>query len=397
MKLSILAAAFMFFPFFTFAQDINFKVHLIGKFGYNFGATALVDVDKDGFLDYVYGQRGTMYWLKYISSSEWKLYDLGNGAKTDVGGVAHDVNRDGWIDFVVGDSWFENTGNPTEEKFILHWKDMIEAHDNIIADIDMDGIKDVVSISNKPDHPYTVWYKIPADYTLDWESTIIGSGIHGGIGPAGAGDLNGDWYTDIVRGDVWFENVDGDGKNWKEHQLIPPGGSRPGRFGLALKSWIIDLNNDGMPDIIQAEADTQNGRVFWWENRNNGEYFVFHPISADSTGQDFHSLAVADFNGDGFPDVVSGGGPLTPGSIKVIIWENLRGDGSEWKEHIILEGKEVHELVAADVDGDGDVDIFSKPWSDGTHIFFENQMNKMGEAELPSNGEADGNRKLFIK
>lgn len=358
----------------SFGQPFKFEVHKIGDFGYNFGATALVDVDKDGYLDYVYGQRGTMYWMKYVSPSEWKLINIGTGARTDVGGVPHDVNRDGWIDFVVGDSWFENTGNPENEEFILHRKNMIATHDNIIADIDGDGIEDVISVSNDSEHPVIAWYKIPRDFTSNWDYNYIGKGIHGGIGPNGAGDLNNNGYTDIVRGDVWFENVNGDGKTWNEHKLIPPGGSRPDRFGLALKTWIIDMNNDGMPDIVQAEADTQDGRVYWWENVNNGESFKFHLISENSTNQDFHSLAVADFNGNGYPDVASGGGPLTPGTKKFFIWENIKGDGSEWREQLILEGYEVHEIVAADVDGDGDIDIFSKPWKPGMHIYFENKI-----------------------
>jgi hypothetical protein len=303
------------------------------------------------------------------------LHEIGRGARTDVGGVALDVTRNGWIDFVVGDSWFENTGNPEEEQFTLHRKNMIATHDNIAVDIDGDGIKDIVAMSDHPDHPVLAWYKIPEDYHANWDYTRIGRGIHGGICPRGYGDLNGSGHIDIVRGDVWFENIDGNGKKWKQHEsLTPPGGSRPDIYGLALKSWVIDMNNNGLPDIVQAEADTPNGRVFWWENVNNAEYFIFHPISADSTGQDFHSLAIADFNGNGYMDVASGGGPLTPGTHKLYIWENVSGDGTQWKEHLILSGIEVHEIVAADVDGDGDIDIVSKPWLNGPHIFLENKL-----------------------
>ncbi len=376
MKITGLISFLMFFFVCSFGQTFKFEVHKLGDYGFNFGATALVDVNKNGNLDYVYGQRGTMYWMEYISPSEWKLRTIGTGARTDVGGVPHDVNGDGWIDFVVGDSWFENTGNPEKEEFILHRKNMIGTHDNIIVDVDGDGIEDVVSISNDSEHPVLAWYKIPEDYSKNWDYTKIGIGIHGGIGPRGYGDLNNNGHNDIVRGDVWFENVEGDGKTWKEHKLTPPGGNRPDRFGLALKTWVVDMNNDGMLDIVQAEADTPDGRVFWWENVNNGESFKFHLISANSTDQDFHSLAVADFNGNGFLDVASGGGPLTPGTKKFFIWENVKGDASQWKEHLILEGYEVHEIVAEDVDGDGDIDIFSKPWKPGMHIYFENKQVK---------------------
>src|SRR5690554_181292 len=374
MKSAAIFLLFLVSSLYSFSQAPKFEVHILGDYGYNLGATALVDVDRDGKLDFVYGQRGTMYWMKYKSPKEWELHTAGTGARTDLGGVPHDVNGDGWIDFVVGDSWFENTGNPEKEEFILHRKNMIGSHDNVIVDIDGDGIKDVVSVSNSGEHNVTAWYKIPEDISQNWDYTRIGDGIHGGVAPYGYGDLNNNGHMDIVRGNVWFENVEGDGKTWKEHKLVPPGGNRPDRFGLAIKTWVIDMNNDGMPDIVQAEADTQNGRVFWWENKDNGAEFVFHLVSADSTGQDFHSLAIADFNNDGYPDIASGGGPLTPETRKLFIWQNVKGDGSEWEEHLILSGYEVHEFVAADVDGDGDNDIFSKPWKPGQHIYLENKL-----------------------
>jgi hypothetical protein len=300
---------------------------------------------------------------------------MGKGASTDVGGCPHDVNQDGWIDYIVGDSWYENTGNPKEESFVLHKKNMISCHDNIVVDIDGDGIKDVVSMSNDPDHPVLCWYKIPEDFTLNWNYKKIGNGIHGGIAPKGYGDLDNDGDIEIVRGDSWFENIDGKGEKWLKHEnLTPMNGYRPDKFGLALKTWCIDLDNDGDIDIVQAEADTKNGRVFWLENQNNGKFFIFHLISEDTTKQDFHSLALADFDGDGDIDICSGGGPLSQETHKLFIWENITGDASNWKEHLILEGKRVHEAVAADVDNDGDIDICSKPWDGGLHFYLENML-----------------------
>src|SRR5690606_37693369 len=70
----------------------NFKLHKIDEFRDRMGATALVDLDKDGDLDYVFGRFGEMYWYEHISPSQWILHEIGKGANTDVGGIPLDVN-----------------------------------------------------------------------------------------------------------------------------------------------------------------------------------------------------------------------------------------------------------------------------------------------------------------
>ncbi len=375
MKTTIIIIAIFLGAFQSHGQKMNFEVHEIGEFGYRMGQTSLVDVDNDHDLDWVFGQSGEMFWYEYNAPTDWKLHEIGKGAKTDVGGCPIDVNHDGWIDFVVGDSWYENTGNPRKENFILHKKNMIFCHDNVAVDIDGDGIKDIVSLSNDPDNPVLAWYKIPKDYKANWDYSKIGKGIHGGVGPFGYGDLDNDGDIDIIRGDVWFENADSRGGDWEIHEsLIPPGGNRPDKYGLAFRIWCVDLDNDNDLDIVEAEADTKDGRVFWFENINDAEEFKFHPITANSTNQDFHSLALADFDNDGDMDVLSGGGPLSNDPYKLILWENISADGLHWKEHIILEEQQIHEAVAADVDNDGDIDICTKPWHGALHIYLENKL-----------------------
>ncbi|MGK7396617.1 MAG: FG-GAP repeat domain-containing protein [Candidatus Cyclobacteriaceae bacterium M3_2C_046] len=361
----------------SLGQTMSFQLHQIGEFRDRMGQTSLIDLDKDGDLDWIFGRFGEMYWYEYRAPSEWNLHEIGKGASTDVGGCPLDVNQDGWMDFVVGDSWYENPGNPGQASFILHRKNLISCHDNVAADLDGDGRKDIISLSNHPDHPVLAWYKMPEDYRHNWNYKKIGSGIHGGIAPRGYGDLDLDQDIDIVRGNVWYENKDGKGMEWVEHPILtPPRGNRPDKFGLALRSWCIDLDQDGDLDIIEAEADTPSGRVFWWENQEKGQKFLFHSISADSTGQDFHSLAVADFDNDGDADVLSGGGPLSSATRHLFIWENTHGKGSVWQEHVILSDYRIHEAVADDVDQDGDIDICTKPWHGGKHIYLENKLIK---------------------
>jgi len=177
---------------------------------------------------------------------------------------------------------------------------------------------------------------------------------------------------------VWFENADGKGLKWLERTgLTPPGGNRPDRYGLAIKVWICDLDKDGDLDIVEAEADAVDGRVFWFQNQNKARKWKCHLISADHTKQDFHSLAVADFDNDGDLDAFSGGGPISEAEVrKCFIWENVDGRAGRWKEHVILEGKRCHEAKAADVDADGDIDICFKPWHGDEHVYLRNMLKE---------------------
>ncbi len=354
----------------------TFEYHEIGRAGNQMGQTSLVDMDKDGRLDWVVGcSHGDVWWFQYKGPDNWVRHKIGGGAGTDVGGVAMDVDGDGWIDQVSGSTWYRNPGNPAGKEFIKYSNGAINnCHDCVAADIDGDGKLEVVMMQ---DTAGLYWYKIPKDPTGLWEAHYVGPAVHAGISPHGVGDIDGDGDLDIVRSTGWYENVDGKGTRWKWHGNIP--GGHGGRFKDATRVWIVDLNKDGHNDVVMTDCDTELGprRVHWFENKDGkGGVWERHEIATDKG--DLHTLAVADFNNDGYPDVFSGEGPLggtgPGGKRRWFIWENLDGKGGAWKEHIILEGPECHEGVAGDVDGDGAIDICSKAWNGNLHIYLRNML-----------------------
>ena len=352
----------------------SFSVHTIAHQGARLGQTALADMDRDGDLDWVTGQAShsghKIWWWEYVSPDQWTQHYLGKG-NTDVG--------DGWPDVLSGGILLLNTGKPRTEPFTAHKIGAIHSHDSEFVDINGDGQMDAIANSDKTG---LFWYEIPADPTQGWKQHTIATAkaheIHGGVSPKAVGDLDGDGDNDVVTGEGWYENT-GAGLGWKFHKNIDFGEYH--KYGLAVRTWVLDMDGDGDQDFVQSEADNPDGRVAWFENDGTGNW-TRHLIKAKGDGQDFHSLAVADFDNDGDQDVYAGSGPLAKSKNPTCyLWENLAGAGNRptramWKEHILAR-KPCHEAEAADVDQDGDIDICTKPWSGGDeHLFFENRLIK---------------------
>ena len=152
-------------------------------------------------------------------------------------------------------------------------------------------------------------------------------------------------------------------------------GENVGKYIHSLRVWAYDMDGDGDNDVIASEMNIENGKIAWFENVDKkGTNWYQHKIDYD-TKQDLHSLAVYDFDNDGDVDVFSGGARFTSDFHKrCFIWENVDGVGTEWERHEILVDYECHEAVAADVDGDGDIDICLKPWKGTTNIYLRNML-----------------------
>ena len=211
---------------------MRFRVHEIGQPGGNgFGQTSAVDVDNDGDLDFISGRQfGDVFWFENRKGGKWLQHSIGEKALTDVGGVAFDVDGDGWVDQVSGGTWFRNPGNPRQaERWTRFETGATPAHDNIAVDIDGDGKLDLVSILDKAG---VFWYRIPPDPKTHWiEHKMLGvttPPCHGGIA---VGDIDGDGAIDVSRVDRWLENADGKGKAWVERRAFEFG--KVGPWGIA--------------------------------------------------------------------------------------------------------------------------------------------------------------------
>jgi hypothetical protein len=268
---------------------------------------------------------------------------------------AGDVNGDGFGDVIVGAQRFDNGESDEGRAFVYHgsasglsltpyWaaeSNQVGAHFGVsvagAGDVNGDGFSDVIVSADLYDNGQNnegrafVYHGSANGLSLvpNWTAESDQADARFGYSVATAGDVNGDGFSDVIVGAIWFDNIQTDEGRAFVYHGSPSGLSLTANwtaesnqasasFGASVAT-AGDVNGDGFSDVIVGASEFDGGQT------DEGGAWIYHGsptglrltpnwnAESDQASAFFGWTAgsAGDVNGDGFADVIVGSEDFT--------------------------------------------------------------------------------------
>lgn len=279
--------------------------------------------------------------------------------------VVVDMNNDRAPDIVVNGVWLASPGADVLHQpwLPIHYtlgaggEPLWQWDDTFIstADLNQDGYRDILlsPAEEAGEHYDIAWLINPGPSGDGWRKQVVAQGVESVHHFVAAADADGDGDMDVLTAEM----NQGEGDNPVSVYWNEPGGWREDILshdaGHSLRA--VDIDGDFDVDLIGTNWEIRNYQEAYpvriWRNLTSPkEDWARHVIDDDRPGQ-ATSLLARDLDGDGFPDLISGG------------WwyRNPHRLAAPWPRQPLGAGA-TDAVVADDVDGDGDVDVIATGW-----------------------------------
>jgi hypothetical protein len=324
--------------------------------------TLIADLTGSGRNDIIIGGKEGEVNLFWYENPSWTRHDMASALDLEAGGALLDITGNGKPDIIAGQQlggtnlfWFECPADPRLPWTVHVIEDRFKQyHDQAAGDVDGDGRPEVVMLSQKsgilgyydiPDDPrVSPWprqcFHLIADEMFDVEGLAIV-------------DIDGDGRLELIAGPSIFRPPAAGDKGWQVECFAPD--------FVKTRVAVADLDGDGKPEVVLCEGESHPGRLAWLSTSDWKVHILrddlFHP----------HSLEIADFNGNGHPDILAAEMGLGQNrDPKMLIF--LNQGKANFTEVLVAQGIPTHEAKVGDLTGDGRPDIVGKPYYPERHI-----------------------------
>jgi FG-GAP-like repeat/FG-GAP repeat len=282
------------------------------------------DVNGDGYSDIIVGANGTNTVYGYYGSvsglpalASWTVSGANNFGVSVAS--AGDVNGDGFSDVIVG----ANTGNLAYAYYgsasglstSAGWTSTVGAGNfgysvASAGDVNGDGYSDII-IGAYSSNKAFVFYGSSSGINTAGSTTLTGASGSFGFSVAGAGDVNGDGFSDLVVGSnggnnafVYFGSAAGASttSSWTGT------GAAGSLYGYCVAP-AGDVNGDGFSDVIVGATgvSSNTGAAYVYTGSAAGTLTTTTWTKAGAAGETGFKVACAgDVNADGYSDVLVG-------------------------------------------------------------------------------------------